>query len=81
MSLPLALGTTIETIPAAIPYLHPDQAKAASWRSHLCETPGLLVGVVWAGNPRTHNRQSVVAQIARDLQTCVSTGFIAPAVS
>ena len=74
MSLPLALGTTLETIPAAIPYLRPDQAKAASWRSHLCETPGFCVGVVWAGNPRTHN----IAATATDRRRSIAPTLLEP---
>ena len=74
MSLPLALGTTLETIPAAIPYLRPDQAKAASWRSHLCETPGLCVGVVWAGNPRAHN----IAAAATDRRRSIAPTMLEP---
>jgi hypothetical protein len=52
LSLPLALGTTLATIPATIPYLaaNPDQERA--WRIRLAALPGLHVGLVWAGNPR-----------------------------
>ena len=53
MSLPLAFGTTLATIPAQIPYLSvPEEAqrKAAAlpWPAH-----GLSVGIAWAGSP-TH---------------------------
>jgi len=67
MSVARVFGTTLDTIPAAVPYLHPDPAKLALWRSALDDatldgttlgdttlgdaTP-LKVGVVWAGNPR-----------------------------
>jgi Tfp pilus assembly protein PilF len=52
MSLPLAFGTRLDTIPAAMPYLFADPARAASWRARLAALPdpGLpRVGVVWAG--------------------------------
>ncbi len=52
MSLPLALGTTLETIPAQTPYLHPDPAKTATWRTRLAALPGLKVGLVWSGAAR-----------------------------
>lgn len=42
-SLPGILGTTLDTIPAPIPYL---AADASTERG-----PGLNVGLVWAGNP------------------------------
>jgi hypothetical protein len=50
MSLPLALGTTIETIPPT-PYLTADPARVAAWRARLGESRGLRVGVAWSGNP------------------------------
>ena len=50
MSLPHALRTTIETIPADVPYLKPAPAKAAAWRERLATYCGLKVGVVWAGS-------------------------------
>ena len=57
MSLPLAFGTTLETIPAAIPYLRADEAKIAAWRARLgAETKQTktkqtkpTIGLVWSG--------------------------------
>lgn len=57
MSLPHELGTTIETIPAEVPYLKAIPAKIAEWRERLASTAGLKVGVVWAGSPgHRHDR-------------------------
>lgn len=56
LSLPLAFGTTPDTIPAPVPYLHADPASVAEWRSRLAALPGVKVGLVWAGNPRSFNR-------------------------
>lgn len=55
MSLPLALGTTVETIPGATPYLHADSALVAQWRNALHQPGRLQVGVAWAGNPDNWN--------------------------
>ncbi|WP_448207341.1 tetratricopeptide repeat protein [Azospirillum sp. sgz302134] len=52
MSLPRALGTTLESVPAAAPYLRPDPARAAAWKERLGEGREPRVGLVWAGNPR-----------------------------
>jgi len=52
MSLPLALGTTLETIPHAAPYLAADPVAVAAWRQRLAAWSGLRVGLCWAGNPR-----------------------------
>ena len=50
MSLPHELATTIDTIPAEVPYLEVAPAKATEWRERLANTCGLKVGVVWAGS-------------------------------
>lgn len=50
MSLPLAFGTTVATIPARVPYLRSDQAKVRFWRHRLGEEHRRLrVGLVWSG--------------------------------
>jgi hypothetical protein len=51
MSLPLAFRTTLETIPASIPYLRADPERTAAWRERLSALPGRKVGLVWAGSP------------------------------
>jgi tetratricopeptide (TPR) repeat protein/ADP-heptose:LPS heptosyltransferase len=50
LSLPLALGTELNTIPAEIPYVDPDPAQVEAWRQRL---PGnsLRIGLAWAGSP------------------------------
>ncbi|HTC11434.1 MAG TPA: tetratricopeptide repeat-containing glycosyltransferase family protein [Acetobacteraceae bacterium] len=55
MSLPLALGLTLETIPATTPYLSADPDQARAWAIRLASLPGLRVGLVWAGNPRAND--------------------------
>jgi tetratricopeptide (TPR) repeat protein len=50
LSLPLALGTTLETMPSAMPYLAADPARVARWRERVDRLRGLKVGLVWAGN-------------------------------
>ncbi len=49
LSLPHILGTTLETIPAAVPYLHPPE------RLELEDTNHFKVGIVWSGNPDHRN--------------------------
>jgi hypothetical protein len=52
MSLPLALGTTLSTIPAPIPYLHAGAQRAEHWRIELGATERPRVGLVWSGGFR-----------------------------
>jgi hypothetical protein len=51
MSLPLAFGTTPETIPAAVPYFSAAPDAIARWRARLATAAGMKIGIVWAGNP------------------------------
>jgi len=51
ISLAYEFGTTLETIPNALPYIKPDQDKIVKWRSKLGDSPCLRVGLTWAGNP------------------------------
>ena len=50
MSLPLAFKTTLETIPAKVPYLTVSENVIGKWRAKLTGTE-IKVGIVWAGNP------------------------------
>lgn len=54
MSLPAAFATSMETVPNAMPYLHPDVADVERWKAHpaIKEARGLRVGLVWLGNPQ-----------------------------
>jgi tetratricopeptide (TPR) repeat protein len=56
LSMPLALGTTLATIPAPVPYLHADPAQVETWRRRLATTAnkGPRIGLVWAGQSRSH---------------------------
>jgi hypothetical protein len=56
MSLPLAFGTRVETIPAAVPYLSPNPFRVAGWRKRLARFDALNVGLVWAGSGRVGGR-------------------------
>jgi tetratricopeptide (TPR) repeat protein len=51
MSLPLAFGTTLATVPAAVPYLAASPERIEHWRARLQTSAGLRVGLIWAGNP------------------------------
>jgi hypothetical protein len=51
LSLPLALNTRLDTIPAQVPYLTAEAERIAHWTQRLRALPGLRVGIAWQGNP------------------------------
>jgi tetratricopeptide (TPR) repeat protein len=55
MSLPLAFGTTLSTIPAGIPYLSVPKMHAEKWLQRLPRSDKPRVGITWTGSP-THKR-------------------------
>lgn len=48
LSLPLAFGTNLESVPASVPYLHADTEKRRMWKARL-DTHGFKIGVTWQG--------------------------------
>jgi tetratricopeptide (TPR) repeat protein len=52
MSLPGIFGTTLETIPAEVPYLFPDEALVERRDQLPAPSDELRVGIAWQGNPR-----------------------------
>jgi tetratricopeptide (TPR) repeat protein len=61
LSLPLLCGTTLETIPAGVPYLAGDPGRVARFREQLAAVPGFKVGICWQGrlNHKNDRRRSV----------------------
>jgi tetratricopeptide (TPR) repeat protein len=51
MSLPLALGTTLETVPSRVPYLSAPPEALAKAAALPWPVGGLRVGLAWTGNP------------------------------
>ena len=76
LSMPLALGTTMATIPSGTAYINPDTAQVAEWRTRIgaMENQGLRIGLVWAGNPR---RQSAALTVL-DRRRSVAPDRLAP---
>ncbi|HVA24763.1 MAG TPA: glycosyltransferase family 9 protein, partial [Chloroflexota bacterium] len=52
LSLPHLIGTELETIPAAVPYVAPPSKLIRWWRRRLGPRDRLRVGLAWAANPR-----------------------------
>ncbi|MGA2583461.1 MAG: tetratricopeptide repeat protein [Tepidisphaeraceae bacterium] len=78
MSLPHRLGTTLETIPAKIPYLRADSAMSEQWRNRIAEkSSGLKVGLVWAGRPEhlSDRRRSIALAMLAALAAAGNVSF------
>ena len=66
MSLPLALKTTVETIPAQIPYLYADDQRKKRWNEKLGNKTVTRIGLVWSGSTwhkNDHNRSLLLNQL------------------
>jgi tetratricopeptide (TPR) repeat protein len=60
MSLPLIFKTTLQTIPADVPYLRADPARATRWRDRLAGDRRRKIGLVWAGRRKPDPRRSML---------------------
>ncbi len=66
LTLPLVFNTTLQTIPAAIPYIMSDRQKVLMWLQRLqSDSARLKVGLCWAGNPAHKNDR--IRSISLDL--------------
>ncbi len=75
-SLPLVFETTVETIPAPIPYIQADPELAAAWKQH-APTAGRRVGLVWAGEPRGYDPAAQALDRRRSLPGAAFAPLIA----
>lgn len=66
LSLPTWCGTTLDTIPARTPYLRAPAGLTREWRARL-PADAFKVGLVWAGDPRPHDRGSNAIDKRRSL--------------
>ena len=57
LDMPRIFGTTLETIPADVPYFYADPAKTKYWRDSLAGD-NFKVGIVWSGDPSCGNNNS-----------------------
>ena len=76
MSLPLACRTTIDTVPAATPYLNAPAERVEYWARHLpIGAPGAKkIGLVWSGNPAHSNDRNRSISLELLLPACTARG-------
>lgn len=67
LSLPLAMKTDLQSVPAPIPYLKADADRIERWKPRLEALPGKRVAIAWAGHARhvnDRNRSLALEQLA-----------------
>jgi tetratricopeptide (TPR) repeat protein len=78
MSLPLALGTRLDDIPARLPYIQADAALCAQWLQRLgparVQPRAPRIGLAWAGSP-THNNDGARSIPLQNMLTLVRPGL------
>jgi len=52
LSVPGILKTSLETVPATIPYVFPRPTLVEQWQKRLLDLDGLKIGISWQGNPK-----------------------------
>lgn len=68
MNLPYLFATTLETIPATIPYLFVDPAIEAKWKAKFdAASKSMRVGLVWAGGAHAEKRNAQIMDSQRSL--------------
>jgi hypothetical protein len=55
LSLPLAFGTTLESVPSEPAYLFADAQRSKAWEARLPARTKPRIGIVWAGNAKQKN--------------------------
>lgn len=64
LSLPLAFGTTLEKIPARVPYLRVPEPRMARWAGRVGPRSRPRVGIAWWGSQHIARRSMAVATLA-----------------
>jgi len=77
MNLPAVFGTTLETVPAEVPYLAARPDDVARWRKALAGDPNYKVGLAWRGSDRNPHdeRRSMPARYFEPLLAIPGVSF------
>ena len=78
LSLPLAFGTTPDTIPAQIPYLRSGADRAQYWKAKLGERSRPRVGLVWSGGFRPDQPELRAVNNRRNIPLALLAGLKHP---
>lgn len=58
LSLPAVFGTTLDRVPASLPYIRPSPQKLQAWRQRLGTPRRRRIGLVWSGSPKHRGDRS-----------------------
>ncbi|MDZ4151643.1 hypothetical protein, partial [Methylicorpusculum sp.] len=80
LSLPLVFKTTLETIPAEIPYIYAQPDLVEEWHKKICVDNTFKIGICWHAKPifleeHLYTRRSVPLSIFSPLTTLSGTSF------
>ena len=67
MSLPLAFGTTLGTVPSQVPYLRAPPDKARIWKARLGASSKKRVGLVWSSGHRPDRPEQWAVNARRNI--------------
>jgi tetratricopeptide (TPR) repeat protein len=76
-TLPLAFRTSVETIPADVPYLSAPLDRLAKWRPVLEAVPRPRIGLMWAGAASPRYRRSIPLRLLLPLFELHEFHFVA----
>jgi tetratricopeptide (TPR) repeat protein len=78
LSLPLAFGTTLASIPASVPYLTAPPARVETWHTRLAGLSGPRIGLVWSGKPthRNDHNRSIPLKVLKPLLSQSGCQFV-----
>src|SRR5262249_2101856 len=68
MSVPYAIGTTLDSIPAETPYLAAEPKAVRAWGERLSGIRWPEVGLAWSGDPRPDDRAANLTDARRSLR-------------
>ena len=74
LSLPRLLGTSLESVPADIPYIRPDPMRVAIWRGQMRRGSGFNVGLLWRGNPANSDDRKHSLACSQVAALCATPG-------
>jgi hypothetical protein len=77
LSLPMAFNTSIESLPAEVPYLSAPEVETERFQSRMSSAAGIKVGLAWAGDPKHKNdsKRSISPHILSELVGIPNVSF------